>query len=202
MTKDSIAAARDDIEFLRGLAEDGPGAMARDGALLVTIGAIFSVVTFFYFLTMSGAVVVPVFVEQGAWIGGVVLMIATGPWLRSRFAQGRSAASRAVRAGMTSVGVGLTVAGLGFLLASWRLGAPDFILQAFPVAMFTLYGAAWSVAFAARRRTWMLLVAWGCFAAALALGFFAGSPIAWLVMSAGLLTLVAAPGYAMVKGKA
>lgn len=199
---DTIQTARDDLSFLRGLAEDGPAALARDGALLVTVGAIFSVVTFFYFLTFSGAVTVPVAVEQSAWIAGVVVMMASGPFIRRRFPNARSAASRAVRAGMAGVGIGVTVAGLGFILAAWRLGQPHFTLQAFPVAMFTLYGAAWMVAYAARRRLWMGWVAAGCFIVALALGVFAGAPAMWLIMSAALLFLVAVPGWAMMKGRA
>lgn len=202
MDTDAIKSARGDLNFLRNLAEEGPGALARDGALLVTVGAIFAVVTFFYFLSFSGVVAVPAAAEQSAWIAGVALMIAAGPFIRRRFPQGRTAASRAIGAGMASVGIGLLAAGLGFVLAAWRLGQPDFILQAFPVTLFTLYGAAWSVAYAARRRAWMALVVAGCFAAALLLGFFAGSPFVWLVMSVGLLTLVAAPGYAMMKGAA
>ena len=199
---DAVKSAQDDLSFLRSLAEEGPGALARDGALLVTVGAIFSVVTFFYFLTFSGTLAAPVALGQTAWIAGVVLMIAAGPFIRRRFPQGRTAASRAVRAGMTGVGIGITAAGLSFVLAAWRLGQPDFIHQAWPIALFTLYGAAWMVAFAARRRVWMGLVVTGCFAVALALGFFAGQPAAWLIMSAGLLALVAAPGWAMMKGRA
>lgn len=199
---DAIQTARDDLGFLRGLADDGPAALARDGALLVTVGVIFSLVTLFYYLVFSGALDMGAAIEQSAWIGGVVLMIAAVPFIRRRFPEARSAASRAVRAGMASVGVGVTAAGLAFILASWRLGQPDFIHQAWPVAMFTLYGAAWMVAYAARRRAWMAWVAAGCFAVALALGFFAGAPAMWLIMSAALLLFVAAPGYALVKGKA
>lgn len=199
---DAIETARDDLSFLRRLADDGPAALARDGALLVTVGVVFSAVTLFYYFVFSGALDAGAALEQLVWIGGVVLVIAVGAFIRRRFPEGRSAASRAVRAGMTSVGIGVTAAGLAFFLASWRLGQPDFIHQAWPVAMFTLYGAAWMVAYAARRRIWMGWTAAGCFAVALALGFFAGAPAMWLILSAALLLLVAAPGYALVKGKA
>jgi hypothetical protein len=105
-----------------------------------------------------------------------------------------------VSATWSGVGTGITVAGLALGLGAWRLQQPSLVLWTFPLVLFTLYGAAWGVAFAVTRRTWFALVAGGCFVATLACGAFMGRPEEWMVLSLGLFVLVAAPGYAMVRG--
>jgi hypothetical protein len=76
---------------------------------------------------------------------------------------------------------------------------PSIVLWVFPVALFTLYGAAWSVAFAVRRRVAFAVVAAGCYAVALGCGLLMGQPEEWLLLSFGLFTFVAAPGFAVVR---
>ena len=61
---DMIQSAREDLGFLRALAEEGPGALARDGATLMTVGLIFSPVTLFYFLVFSGVIAVSSTLQQ------------------------------------------------------------------------------------------------------------------------------------------
>ena len=65
--------------------------------------------------------------------------------------------------------------------------------------MFSLYGAAWSVAYAVKRMTWFAWVSTGCFLAAIAEGLLYKSPHQWLVLSIGLFLLVGLPGLAILK---
>jgi hypothetical protein len=41
MMNDSMQSIRDDIAFMKAMAEDGGRALARDGAIMVVVGVIF-----------------------------------------------------------------------------------------------------------------------------------------------------------------
>jgi hypothetical protein len=64
----------------------------------------------------------------------------------------------------------------------------------FPLILFTLIGAAWGVAYAVRRRRIFALAAAGSFGAAVLCGVLMGRPEEWLVLSGGLVLLLAVPG--------
>jgi hypothetical protein len=193
-----IEGVRDDIAFLRELVEDHDSTMALDGAILAAVGVIFGAVGFYYWSLAAGVVDVPASWNQWAWAVGVLVLVPVIYVLQRHFPKPSGPASRAMRAAWQGVGTGITIAGLAFGLGAWRLQWPSFTLWAFPVVLFTLYGAAWSVVFAVRRRFAFAVMAAGCNSAALACGFFIGQPEEWLVLSLGLFALVAAPGFVVV----
>lgn len=191
---------KDDIAFLRALTKDDGQGLAKQGAVMVAVGGIFGVVTFLYWLIYMGWLGAWGRVAYGLWVAGLVLFFAVGVMLERRFkGQSSAAASRAVDAAWGGTGVSLLAAGIGLQLGGWRLGNPNLALWTFPIVMFTLYGAAWSVAFAVKRRAWFAWVALGCFLTAIAEGALMSSPHEWLLLSAGLLALVAAPGLAILR---
>lgn len=189
---------REDIAFLRAVVEDHDSTMALDGAILTAAGIIFGCVNLFYWSIAAGVLTVPTAWIPWAWVVGVLVFVPVVLLLHRQFPKPSGPASRAMRAAWQGVGTAITVAVIAFGLGAWRLQMPSFVLWAFPVVLLTLYGAAWSLAFAVRRRFAFALVAAGCYAVALACGFFAGQPEEWLVLSLGLFTLVAAPGFALV----
>jgi hypothetical protein len=189
---------RQDIAFLRAVVEDHDATMALDGAILAAVGLIFGCVSLFYWSIAAGLSDVPVPWNQWAWVAGVVTVVPVVLFLQRRFPRPPGPAARAIRAAWLGVGTGITVAAAAFALGSWQVQEPRFVLWAFPVVLFTLYGAAWSVAFAARRHGAFALIAAGCYGAALACGFLSGRPEEWLVLALGLFALVAVPGYAIV----
>ena len=85
------------------------------------------------------------------------------------------------------------------MLGGARVGNAHLVLWIFPVILFTLYGAAWGVAWVVKRRQWLFNVAVGCFFAAGAEGLLVSSPYQWLVLAAGLLLLVALPGAVILR---
>jgi hypothetical protein len=196
---DRMDDVREDIAFLRALAEDHDSTMALDGAILTTVGIIFGCVSFFYWSNSAGVLTVPTVWVPWAWVAGVLVLVPVIFFLQRRFPKPSGPASRAMRAAWQGVGTGITVAGVAFGLGAWRLQLPSIVLWVFPVALFTLYGAAWSVAFAVRRRVPFAVVAAGCYAVALGCGLLMGQPEEWLLLSFGLFTFVAAPGFAVVR---
>jgi hypothetical protein len=190
---------REDIAFLRAVVEDRDSTMALDGAILSAIGVIFGFVSLFYWSISAGILNVPDEWSPWAWVTGVVALVPAVHLLYRRFPKPSGPASRAMGAAWQGVGTGITVAAVAFALGGWRLQLPSFVLWSFPVVLFTLWGTAWSVAYAVRRRLAFALVAAGCYTVALACGFFMGQPEEWLLLSLGLLTLVAAPGFVIVR---
>jgi hypothetical protein len=73
----------------------------------------------------------------------------------------------------------------------------------YPACVFTLQGAAWTVAAALRRRTWMGLVAAGWFGFAIAMGVSV-EHLGYYVLFAGLglWTCMVAPGWHMTRSAA
>jgi hypothetical protein len=192
-----VQSLKDDLAFLRGLAQDDGKGLARDGFSLAAVGVIFSVVTLFYWGVYSGPLAGAKVLAYGVWAVGVVVMIAIVEIAKRRLPPSTGGAARAMSMAWNGVGVSMTAGGLGLLAAGWRLQDGYFVLATFPILLFALYGAAWSVAYAALRVGWFALVSAGCFAAAVGEGLLYRTPHQWLVLSIGLLLLVGVPGVAI-----
>jgi hypothetical protein len=188
---------KDDIAFLRSLAGDGIG-MKRDAAMLLAVGLVFGVLDFLYWLVFSGIVEGPPALKNGLAIGGVAVFVAALA-LVMRIPQPTNAAGRAAGTALGGVGLALIAAELALFAGGRALHLPLLPLWTLPIVLFTLYGAAWGVAFVVKRRAWFGAIAGGCYLAAFISGSVMGSPAEWLVSSLGLLALVAAPGAVMLR---
>ena len=190
---------KDDLTFLRELTQDGGKGLARDGFALAVVGLLFGAVTLFYWLVYLGVLAGARPVAYGAWAVAVVAMIVIVEVAKRRLPASTGGAARAVSAAWNGVGVSLTAGGLGLLAAAWRMQDATFVLATFPILLFSLYGAAWGVAFAVKRMAWFGWVSFGCFIAAIAEGFLYRTPHQWLVLSVGLFLLVGLPGVAILR---
>ena len=195
---DEMQMLRDDIAFVRALAEESGRALARDGAVLAAAGIIFSLTTFQYWLIFAGILAVPPAWVGWFWLDGTVVFFGAMAVIRRRIPSPSGVVSRATRAAWAGVGAGIIIGGAALGLGAWRLGLPILATGAFPILLFALYGAAWGVAFAVKRASWMALIAAGCLAAAVVCGLLIGKPAEWLALALGLLMLVAVPGAALV----
>jgi hypothetical protein len=192
-----VQSLKDDLAFLRGLAQDDGKGLARDGFSLAAVGLVFGVVSLFYWLVYLGPLAGAKILAYGVWAVGVLVMIVIIEVAKRRLPPSTGAASRAMSMAWNGVGVSMTAGGLGLLAAGWKLQDGNFVLATFPILLFSLYGAAWSVAYAAVRTGWFALVSAGCFAAAVAEGLLFRTPHQWLVLSIGLFVLVGLPGLAI-----
>ncbi len=159
---DQMQELREDIAFLRELTQDGGQGLAREGAAMLTIGAVFGVVTFVYWLLYAGYLPAARSLGYWLWIAGLVMMFAIALITKGRLPSPSGAASRAMEAAHAGAGISLTAAGVGLLIGGWRLGNPNLVLWIFPIVLFALYAAFWGVAFAVKRRGWFGAVAIGC----------------------------------------
>ena len=196
---DQMQTLKDDLAFLRGLTEDSGAGFAREAVIMIGVGVIFGIVDLLYWLGFSGWLPVPRQVGAWFWVAGLVVFFVSMPIARRRLPAPTGAAARAMAAAWSGIGISLTAAGIGLLLGAWRMGLPNLVLWVFPIVLFTLYGAAWGVAWAAKRTAWFALAALGCFAAAVAEGALMGDAGQWLVSSLGLFVLVAVPGFAIMR---
>lgn len=190
---------KDDLAFLRDLAQDGGKGLARDGFSLAAVGLAFGAVTLVYWLVFWGPLASLRFVAYWLWIAGMVATIFAIETAKRRLPPATGAAARALSNAWNGVGVALTGGGLALLAAGWRQHDGAFVLATFPILLFSLYGAAWGVAFAVKRLTWFAWISAGCFLAAIGEGLLYGSPHQWLVLSLGLLLLVGLPGLVILK---
>jgi hypothetical protein len=196
---DERESLRDDIAFLRDLARDDGSDLAREASNMIVIGLVFGAVTFTYWLVFSGYVALPPTVVSWLWAAGVALMILVHMLLNRGVSRATGAASRAVAAAWGGIGVSLLAPCLGLMLGGARIGNAHLVLWIFPTILFTLYGAAWGVAWVVKRRQWLFNVAFACAMTAFVEGGLVSSPHQWLVLSAGLLLLVALPGAVILR---
>jgi hypothetical protein len=190
---------KDDIAFMRALTEESSHSMAREGAILAAVGIIFGLTALQYWLLRMGVFTVPRVWQPWLWLDGVAAYLVTLTFILRRFPKRPGVGPRAMEAAWAGVGIGITVACIGLAASSWRLQLPELTSGTFPIVLFTLYGTAWGVAFAVKRRLWFALVAIGCSASAVACGFLIGTNEQWLLLSLGLFTLVAVPGFVILQ---
>jgi hypothetical protein len=197
---DETKALQDDIAFMRALSEDSGRALSRDAAVLIAVGVIFGLNAFRFWGIEAG------FLDwakpTGNWWGLdalaiflVVLLVLMG---RFRTAA-RGAGSRAMGAAWGGVGIAISVAVIALVIGASRLHLPLLVIWIFPLILFTLYGAAWWIAFAVKRRIWFAGIAIGSFITTLGCGFRMGSSDEWAILSLGLFLWVAAPGIAILR---
>ena len=188
-------ALKDDVAFVRALAEGGATGVVREGAVFVASGLIFALVALQYWAIEAGLLPASPRLRAWLWLDGalpfLVCLVVISAKCRGRPA---GAASRAIAAAMSGVGIALLLSDVGLYAASLSLGIPLLIKWMFPLILFVLFGGAWSVAFAVRRRPVLGLAAGGSFAAAILCGAVMGRPEEWLVLATGLVLLVALPG--------
>lgn len=191
---------RDDVAFLRDLAEGSISGQARDGAVLTAIGGIFALVALQYWAVDANLFAIPQDWRAWLWLDGVAPFLIVLALIETRMKRGRGPGSRAIAAAWAGFGLALSAAVIGLLAAAWRLGQPLLAAQLFPIILFSLLGACWGVAFAVRREVGFGLAAVGAGFAAILSGALAGRPIEWLALAAGLALLVGAPGLLVLRG--
>jgi hypothetical protein len=190
-------AIRDDLSFLRAMAEEGRDIPLTAGPPLLSSGATFGVAcAAAAWGGLSGRITEPwvyvaLFLGAGLAHAVVMRLIASSPAIR------RGAASRANLAtnlawtavATSIVATTLALIAIAFSTQDWR------VMIALPSIVMAAYGGAWSVAAAVSRQRWLWLVALGAFALAIGEGAVAGSAVAFYgLFVAGVFLLVALPG--------
>lgn len=198
---DDVKAIRDDLAFLRALAEDGRRTPLLGGSLLAAAGGCYGLASFVQWLILARIIAIPPVSLFGVWILAVAVHLSIQARLTRRLAVKPgvdSTANRASRDVWNAVGVGCFVLFAALAVASWT--ARTGVLIGFaPSIVLVLYGAAWWVAASVSGLAWIRAVAAGAFATAIVLGLLIGSTWVWLAYAAALVLLALVPGLVLMR---
>jgi len=201
MTDEKIQTLKDDIAFMRALAQEGQSAPLLGGSILVAAGVTFGVAGVAHWAVVSKVLNLPQVTLAFIWPGALILFLVQLVWLRrggNARPGAQSPGNRASSAAWAAMGWTIFVISLaiGILAARTHSSVPVLI---FPPLILGLYGMGWSVAAAMTRKRWIWMTAVGSYAGALLVAWLAVDPIVYLVYSAALLLLMALPGYILMR---
>jgi hypothetical protein len=200
---DAKQALRDDISFMRALAEEGRATPMLGGSILLAAGLIFGTGQLFAvaLAAAAGPAGLPAWAQAGPAVATAAFLVML-VFLRRVIARkpgAHSPINRATGAAWRGIGVAILVLVGAFMITAWRL--QDWrILAVFPAAIFGLYGAGWLVSSVMTGIGWLKWVSYASFALMLGASALADN---YLVMGAvygvGLFLLVALPGYLLMR---
>jgi len=198
---DGKSTLEPDLDFLRGLVEGGGNrTQYLTGHAFVVGGSVYAFQCFANWLLVVLALNVPGLVWIALHTLPTVIFLAYCVWQGMRYGASNTgnATSRAITAAFQAAG--FTNLALILIFAPTAIGRGDFTIWLFyPAVVFALQGAAWLTAYQLRRRLWLLGVALGWMASAVALGLLIGSLTYLLVAGAALFFFMAVPGIVMVR---
>lgn len=189
---DHNQAIREDIAFMRSLAEAGRGGPLKGGSILTAAGLIYAACAFITWAAATSPTS-PLFMPI-LWFGGTGLFFVALFVLRRRLGP-QTDANQAAGLIWAGAGWALFVIVLSLILMAYRANAWWVLAAICPIVLGT-YGAAWSVAGILTKAGWMRAVGFGAFAMALVCGWYALEVrTLFLLYGVSLLGLVALPGY-------
>jgi hypothetical protein len=190
-------AIRDDIAFLRNLAEEGRIGSTSGGSVLVAAGVIYATCSvaswaaIAYGLNWDGYFPI-------VWFGGTGLFFVAMNLIKRRLPTSGGAVRNAAVTWWASSWAILTLV-ISLMIMSARTNA-WWLMAALPSMILAVYGACWFVGAVLTRKRWLHAVAFGAFAMALVNAWFVTSPAtAYLVYAAALLGLLSLPGFVLMR---
>ncbi len=201
MTKDQIQSVRDDIAFMRALAEEGTQVPLLGGGVTLAAGLIFGAAAVGHWLIAEGILRLSEWALVANWIGsGVIFGIVCHLVVRRGAAQpgASSSVNKATGSAWSAIGLTIFTMFLALMVMAW-VTHNAAIFNVFPVLILALYGAAWTVAADLSGQLWIRMVALGSFAAAVVMALLAASSFLMLAYAAALLLLAAVPGFILLR---
>lgn len=201
MTDDNIKTLKDDIAFMRALAQEGQRTPLLGGAIMVAAGLTFAVASLVQWAVVTGVLQVTQWILPATWGTALVVFLVTVRIIRMRMGGKPGASSPGNRAsGLAWAGVGWTIftmaTVLGIVCYRANSGIP---MMVFPSLILALYGLGWSVAAAMSKKGWIWGVAIGSYASALLAAWFATTPMVFLIYAGALILLASLPGYVLMR---
>jgi hypothetical protein len=201
---DELKTVRDDLAFLRTIAEGGGerGGLGAPGAgLYGSAGLLYGLQTLGHFAQVKGVLVMPPLGNLLlGWLPTVIfLILMTVVIVIDRKRPQVGAANRAVSAAFSATG--LANLALIVIFAAAAVRNQDFKYWLFhPAVVFVVQGAVWFVVFSLRKRAWMALVSVGWLVAGIAMGLLINRPDLYLLIAAlGLFAFMMVPGFHMMR---
>jgi hypothetical protein len=195
---------KDDITYMRQLAEQGRSAPILGGVFLAGAGAIFGAACFVQWaMTLRGVTRLDTVLEL--WGGSMVLFALV--WvliylqMRAKGAGAANISNKAFHNAWLGNGIGITVACISVAIAGAVTHSPTVML-AYPPMVFGFYGTAWLVSGALAQRRWMYAAAASAYVFAVILALL--SMQLWLLPAMGIALFVTltVPGILLMCEKA
>ncbi|MDP1737029.1 MAG: hypothetical protein Q8L23_06280 [Caulobacter sp.] len=201
MTDEKIQTLKDDIAFMKALAQEGGSAPLLGGSILVAAGLIFGGASVVHWAVLTGILAVTPWAFPILWVAALGLFLVTLTILNRRLRGKPGAGTPGNRAAGTAwAAVGWTIFAISLSLMIIAIRAQSEIpMLVFPSLILGLYGMGWSVAAAMSGKRWIWLTAIGSYAGALVVAWFAIDPVVYLVYGAALLLLATLPGYVLMR---
>jgi hypothetical protein len=194
---------RDDIAFMRALADEGVRPPLLAGPSMMTAGVLWGVACFASWTGLR------FFGLGGSWqaatmIAPIVLFLAALPFLirRQRSRPGyKSPANRAVGMAWSGACWGIFVLSACSFVACWRMqsGLPA---QLMPSEILVLYGVAWTVSAAMTRDRFLWWTAIASYGSAIVVAAVSGQPEEFLAFSIVMVLVALIPGYILWRQEA
>lgn len=192
---------KDDISYMRRLAEQGRSGPILGGTFLAAAGLVFGGTCFLHWAAATGRLPIPGHDLMNLWWGAfvvfAVIWLALFFRLRARAAASASSSNAAFGIAWTAGGIGIVVAVITTAITARVMHAPQ-IQELNASLVFAFYGTAWGVSAALARRAWMLFVAAAAFVAAPVLAYLTGTDVQLPAMGIALLLTLFVPGVRMM----
>jgi len=193
---------KDDISYMRRLAEQGRRGPILGGIFLAAAGVVFGATCLVDWAARSGLLPISGWGFLYLWLGAFVVfgVVWCVLFFRLRTFPGKatSAPNAAFGAAWSAITVAVFVALAAIKIAATVVKAP-IVMNAYMPMIFVLYGVAWFTSAAMARRPWMYWAAAGSFAFALIMAALAENRLQIPAMGLALLLLLTLPGLRMMK---
>ncbi|GBQ29201.1 hypothetical protein ACLRDC_09925 [Gluconacetobacter sacchari] len=201
MTTRPETSLRDDLAFMRALAEAGRSAPLTSGPYFLGAGLLFGLASVVAWAVATGRAGLPPQAQVWVWLAAMVVYLPV-IWVLNRAQPGRPGSvvmvNRAIGMMWSGLGTGVGIMFLAGLILAWRCGTP-IVWVMFPSLVLALYGAGWSATAVISGQSWLRLVAAGAFAGALAVAATIDSSAVLLLYGLLILLLVALPGWVLLR---
>ena len=201
MTDDQLQTVREDIAYIRAMAQEGRQAPLLGGSVLIAAGLIFGLSSLVHYGIDSGMLDLPPVSYAILWGGALLTFFVALAILNTRINHKPGAltpTNRAVGAAWMGCGLVIFVSSISMAIIGWKYQTEVPALL-FPSLIFALYGAAWAVSATMTGTRWQWGLAIGGWVAAPLLALLAGQSELWLAYWAGLFLLALLPGIVIVR---
>ena len=198
---DDIKGLRDDIAFMRALAEEGRAPPLLGGVTLVAAGVTFGLASLGQWTIVTGLVRATPLAYSVVWLAATIIFVSILTVLRTRSTSmpgAHSPNNRAAGTAWAGVGWGIFTLAASVAVVGWRAHSP-VPLMLLPSIVLALYGLGWSVAAAVSRQRWIWMTAIGSYLSALVMALLSDQPVVYLVYAAALILLAALPGLILMR---
>lgn len=201
MTNDQLQSVREDIAYMRAMAQEGRKTPLLGGSILIAAGLIFGTASVAHYAVTAGILDLPPTVFAGVWGAALVAFFIVLTILNVRIGKKPGAYSpvnKSTGAAWMGVGIGIFVMSIAMAIVVWKTQSETPFLL-FPSLIFALYGAGWAVSATMSDKKWLWWLAIGAWIGAPVIALLTGEPEQYLAYAVGLLLLTVVPGVAMVR---